>query len=1334
MAHTRRVGSGLHSFGKDGALGPGGLLLVVLLATGAMADAWRDQIEAEWQRQDHARLEQIRQPSLVRFPQGHLAWPGVKPDDRLRVPVGPRPVLDGRLDEPCWQRAACVAAAAPDHPVLRLVRDDQWLYAAVSLPTSAEAGYQGCPTALDAAGAVDGVKNGKYAFHTNQEPNPWWQVDLGARHALGKIVVYNRLDYAPGLHNADHLVILASDDAKTWTRVYDNQGKFFGGMGHGGPLVVEFGAKADAGKRPVEARFVRLQVPSAEPVFFHLDEVEIYSAADPSKNIALRRPARQSSLSIWSRGGRRGGSLFTVGRRAVTLAPDAPSGVAVGGAPCLPEQAQLRRDGGQTCLEMAIPLADIPGRFPSEILRADGAVVRLAAGRPWRLVWPETPRLGFGAHRLALRLEASGPIDPPLRVTAETVVFTPLGAERQVVLDQLLAVPAEIPLEFQIAHEGAAALVVSVRDLEEAFSDGRCFYVEPVAETLARAERLVAEFQIALPPEIAALRKRAADLAHAERQDGPNPAARHALCLEARWAARRVAFRNPLLNFDQLLFVKRFTQETYPDVCLNHMPWVSRPGGDICVLTRPFAPDGAGQGVRNVLGGALGPGHVHGVDLWWDADRVVFGYAKAKTNEPPTGWLDRRTSYTLRRTEEPIHLFEIGVDGRGLRQLTRGQWSDLDPTYLPNGDIAFVSERCAYSLQCNEPDKDETSCNLYVMGPNGENVRRLSVSKDGDYLPHALDDGTIAYTRWEYEQRSWANIQSIWTIRPDGTGADAVFKQHFNDPWGLEDTRSIPGSRKLVAIATGHHTLPAGPLVVVNTHVGVNNPQGIRIVTPGILPPEGGMSGDAVPEGGVMGIGGFYMTPWALSEKHFLASYAYCDGRTHGPASEVDPTGYALYLLDVYGTKELIYRDPAISCFTPIPLRPRPRPPILPDMTDPAKPYAVCALSNATRGCDGVAPGAARYLRISQGIPWPYCNTYGGQRYEPDVKRVMVNWNPVRILGTVPIEPDGSAHFRVPVDEPVYFQLLDENHMELRRMRSFISFQPGESRACSGCHESQAVAPPARNTLPLALAREPVVPAPPPWGDRPISFLRDVQPVFDRHCVACHAGLKPAGGLDFSGGLTQDNNRAYDTILAARLVSRSNVGDDARITLPLAFGSHQSKLVHVLRDGPCAKRVKLTDDDWLRLVTWIDANGPYHDGFINVRPDNPPYNLAADRQLHGQIAAIHGRRCANCHAPDDVSRLDWIDIHRPRESLFLAAPLAKEASGTGKCKQVVYQNPSDPDYQAVLQLVRTALAQAWNAPRRDLKAIGGQTEVGASRRMSPLLAAPSTARPPSVEP
>jgi hypothetical protein len=981
-------------------------------------------------------------------------------------------------------------------------------------------------TTADAAGAVDGVKNGKYGFHTGQGANPWWQVDLGQQTPIERIVVFNRLDYQPGLHNADRMLVLTSDDGRQWTKRHDCAGRHFGGVSGEKPLSVVF-------KEPVAARFVRLQVPSTASLFFHLDEVEVYRAGDPKTNIARNQPADQSSTSQWS----------TAKAVAKTPAPASAT----------------------------YPTADIIER----------------------------------ARRLAADLR------------------------RQDV-------------------DAAAA----EKELDEVASQIKAMRADATAE------------------------------AHKQ------------LYFRARWAMRRLALSNPLLNFDQLFLVKRFTQETYPDVCLNHMPWVSRPGGDLAVVA-DFKTEGEAK-VRTLLNGALGPGHVHGMDLWWDGSRAVFGYSKAKSDKPVPGF-PGRLGHDKRLSEEPTHIFEIGIDGQNLRQLTNHDlWSDLDPTYLPNGDVAFVSERCGCSLQCNEMDKDETSCNLYVMRPDGSNIRRLSVTKDGDYLPHTLDDGTIAYTRWEYQERSWANIQSVWFVRPDGTGADALFKQHFNDPWAIEDTRSVPGSKKLVAIATGHHTLAAGPVVVIDHRQGINEPAGINIVTPGVFPPEGGMSGVPVPEGGVSVHGGFYMTPWALSETTFLASYCY--------GSQTDPAGYGIYLIDVFGTKELLYRDPAISCFTPIPLRARPRPPVLPDRTDPSQKYAVCTLANVSQGVPGVDPKSIRYLRISEGVMWPYDREHGGQRYEPDAKGTKVNWTPVRVLGDVPIEPDGSAHFRVPADTAVYFQILDENHMDLRRMRSFISFQPGEQRGCTGCHESRAATPHNQTpTFTTSLGREPSMPLPPPWGDRAISFLRDIQPIFDKHCVSCHSGLKPAGGMDFFGGLTARHNRAFDTLLDKQLVSRSFVHEDARITMPLAFGSHKSKLIEELRKGP--RWSQLSSEERLRLVTWIDANAPYHDGFINKRIQPQPYDLAADRELSAKLAAAHAKRCATCHQGADVSRLDWIDVRRPEASLFLTAPLAKTAGGLGKCKPEVYTDRTDADYAAVEALVKAAVKRAYEQPRRDVRAV-----------------------------
>lgn len=1063
------------------------------------------------------------------------------------------------LSLPSFGREPLPAVPAESQPRDEPVSVDQWQK--LIERDWLEALVRPVSTQSDAAGGCDGIKNGRYGFHTASEPNPWWQVDLGRVHSIGRIVVFNRLDYAPGLHNADHLQVLTSTDGNHWTLRHDNQGRHFGGISGEKPLEIVFS------QGEVEARFVRLRVPSQRPVYFHLDEVEVYDSAVGGENLAIAKPADQSSLSRWS--------TNKLGRLKTTY----PT------AACIDRARRLAAD----LQDMGVDVS----RFSKQLAAAESDLKALSA-------------------------------DPP--------------GEQQ-----------------------------------------------------------------------------------------------RALYFRVRWIARKLAFSNPLLDFDRLLFIKRFCQETYPDVCLNHMPWVSRPGGDLCVLFNPFSPTGSGQRVRHILSGALGPGHVHGMDLSFDGRRIVFGYARARSDQPPEGWLNRRTNFDLRRSEEPTHLFEVFVDGHGLRQLTDGPWSDLDPTYAPSGDIVFVSERCGTSLQCNEYDKDETSCNLYVMRPDGTGIRRLSVNKDGDYLPHTLDNGLIVYTRWEYHERSFAFIQSLWTIRPDGTVADALFKQHLQNPWALEDARSIPGTSKLVAIATGHHTLAAGPLVIIDPTKGMNSPHGIAIVTLGVRPPEGGMDGFPVPEGGVDDYRGYYATPWALSDKYFLVSFAYGTRPLGTPAAEVDPTGYAIYLVDVFGNKELVYRDPTISCFTPLPLRPRARPPVLPEQVDLTTDFATCRVSNVVQGCEGISPDQVGYLRIAEPIGWPYDHEHGGHRYVEDHQcqkpsgepRIgNESWTPIRILGDVPVAPDGSVTFRVPADTAVYFQLLDKDRLELRRMRSFISFQPGEQRACTGCHESQNAAPASKSAV-LSPLPAPLIP--PPWGDRPISFLRDVQPVLDRHCTSCHSGLHPAGQLYFSPGLTSFDlavpgygyNRAYVTIMTKGLVSVSPARQqDASITMPMAYGAHQSRLIRALEDGNHREAVLLSDDDRLRLTMWIDANAPYHDRFINKRKQPPPYDLAADQELRQKLLAVHRRRCGECHRPEEVTRLDWIDIHNPDNSLFLTAPLSKLAGGRSRCRPEIYSSLEDPDYAAVRKLVRDAVRQTWARPRRDVQSLLPETRARAVARTS----------------
>jgi mono/diheme cytochrome c family protein len=400
-----------------------------------------------------------------------------------------------------------------------------------------------------------------------------------------------------------------------------------------------------------------------------------------------------------------------------------------------------------------------------------------------------------------------------------------------------------------------------------------------------------------------------------------------------------------------------------------------------------------------------------------------------------------------------------------------------------------------------------------------------------------------------------------------------------------------------------------------------------------------------------------------------------------------------------------------------MPLRARTRPPILPENYDPGLGNnALCTVSDVSYGVDDIDPSEIKYIRVARRIGWPYTKETGGQRYEVDGSSWGLNWAPALVFGEVPVEADGSASFYVPTNVSIYFQLLDAEKKEIKRMRSFISFQPGESRGCVGCHETRAVAP-TNTQVTTAMMREPSMPSPPPWGiERPINFLVDVQPVLDRNCVSCHSGLKPAAGFDFSGGLMPPGqmkglhrnfnfdglNRAYRTIIENHLVVYSNKHDSAAaIAQTRQFGSSQSKLIEAILKGPCSEHINIKpgSEDWYRLVTWIDANAQYHDRFVNSRPKAPPYDMPADKELQKTVLNVHQKRCAECHAPDTVSRLDWIDLNAPEKSRFLTAPLL------GGCGKAIYADQNDPDYAALRKTVEEAVKKAWQYPRRDVEAL-----------------------------
>ncbi|MFP4380546.1 MAG: hypothetical protein ACLFUS_08595 [Candidatus Sumerlaeia bacterium] len=657
----------------------------------------------------------------------------------------------------------------------------------------------------------------------------------------------------------------------------------------------------------------------------------------------------------------------------------------------------------------------------------------------------------------------------------------------------------------------------------------------------------------------------------------------------------------------------------------------------------------------------IGAGSIRGLDLNWDGDKLLFSYwMQPITGEAPFGW-----DYTKNAS-----LFTTDLQGSELTRLTNAPGSnDVEPCFLPNGGYIFASDRSSYGNQCAGPFLQNKRCTtLFRLDPSRDKEPvAISNNKDFDRHPHVLNDGTVVFMHWEYQERGLYNLHTAWRCRPDGTNMDALYKQHIDVPMSIRDVQQVPGSDLCVATAQGHHDAHNGPVITFNPALGINNADSMRLITPGTSSVEGGLgplNNQIVEEGGVENRGGFFINPFPMSEKAFLVGHEMTGNECE----------YGVYYIDVWGNRELIHRDKNMSCFMPHPLRQREKPPVVADTVNPNINYAMAFLENVYLDLPGVEEGAVKYLRMNQRLFLPAPVDYEDRNYDHNHLHYLPGdstsyhfghwtWAPTRTIGMVKVNPDGSAYFKVPAGMPVFLQALDENFCEVRRMRSSFTLQRGEFRGCTGCHESRYEAT-GRVYRTDTLSAGPATPEPPSWGVNTILDYREhIQPILDKHCVSCHDAEKPAGGIDFTsreiGGFYQsyrsmfglkpndptpvkelnwhfalhpeakddefygkkkdgtypDNVRSTKDILEqmeenrfpGMLVSISNRHSKTEITMPYMFGSNKSKLIRTLLDDKKHRekvKSKMTEDEWIRLVTWVDHNAIYHSTVIDVSQYN----------------------------------------------------------------------------------------------------------------------------------
>jgi formylglycine-generating enzyme required for sulfatase activity len=617
---------------------------------------------------------------------------------------------------------------------------------------------------------------------------------------------------------------------------------------------------------------------------------------------------------------------------------------------------------------------------------------------------------------------------------------------------------------------------------------------------------------------------------------------------------RRALLANPLLDFDRLLLIRRRADSPNLGLPQNWQGNCSLPrtGYDdaLCVLSMTDCP-----GKVETFFRPEPPRMMADVDLHWGGDRILF---------------------SMLGSHDRWQIFELALDDRRLRQVTPGAYEDVDnydPCYLPDGRILFDSTRCFQGIPCVGGADDVA--NLYLMDEVTGSVRRLCFDQDHNWCPTVLNDGRVLFTRWEYSDTPHYFTRLLMHMNPDGTGQMEYYGSNSFWPNSIFYARPVPGHPTLVvAIVSGHHGVPRmGELILFDPALGRFEADGVVQRIPGY----GEKVEPVIVDQLVDRSWPKFLHPYPLSAKHFIVS------------CKPDPkTPWGIYLVDVFDNMLLLAEESGYALLEPVPLRKTERPPIIPDRVRLDESDATIFLADVYHGpgLAGIPRGTVRSLRLFA-FHYGY-NRMGGHAHVG----IEGPWDVHRLLGTVPVYEDGSASFKVPANTPIAIQPLDAEGKALQLMRSWFTAMPGETLSCVGCHEPQNTASPVR--LALAATRAPVEIEPRGGPVRGFSFKREVQPVLDRLCVDCHgAGGPGQAAPDLSRKPANGWRNFTPSYLALHpYVRRPGPESDYHLLAPMEFHADTSELVQMLRKGHYG--VELGDEDWDRLVTWIDLNVPDH--------------------------------------------------------------------------------------------------------------------------------------------
>ncbi|MDD2600366.1 MAG: hypothetical protein PHO37_14285 [Kiritimatiellae bacterium] len=813
-----------------------------------------------------------------------------------------------------------------------------------------------------------------------------------------------------------------------------------------------------------------------------------------------------------------------------------------------------------------------------------------------------------------------------------------------------------------------------------------------------------------------------------------------------------------------ILFCKRFN---YQGLHIYDTFFQWRPGGGIYVLENPADPPEQHR-VRAVIDPTtpetLGHGIYFDPSLAYDAKKLLFCFKGAANGNSV--------------------ICEIGVDGRGLRQITNldnngnpylgsgGGHHDVTPCYLPDGRIVFTSTRYSGLVPC----ANNGVAILHVMNADGSDIHTISVNNVTEFDPCVLADGRIMFGRWEYIDRNALVIQSLWSVLPDGRNEMEMFANNMVFPEAVLQAKPVPGNDALVVAAfTPHNSPPRGKIAMINTRTGKNNPTAIfNFEAPDQPTADRGDSCD----------------PWALSENVVLFSTP--PDAKDAPVTPLQEGSYrrrnnpklnALMLIDRTGKKVLVHSDPKIDLHDPILLVPRTPPRESIDMTDRNQRSGTFFVSDVYIAMPSVKRGTVKWLRVVEETSRVTASPGSTWLNQTFLISAALAWSPKIYHGIVPVEPDGSCSFEAPSGRALSFQLLDHDYKLVRAMRTFIQAAPGVSRSCVGCHEYN---PQALTTFSKRMAND----KPPrklrdeTWGSGHMDFNQRVQPILNAKCVSCHGGEQGvAKGLDLSGGWTEFFNISYEHLTARRekMYTADLVGGicgmngtaywSCKVFDPYTHGSGKAILADVLLREP--HRGRLTQTERETIFAWMDSNAIYFGtwDYTEAGPTAKPF-LKGVARVKG---AMQAAGCVSCHADDkgEIKRFDqWVNLERPEMSTVLRAPLPLSTTAEGGyglvlCRNrkldqsfsrkgliygfgyahgvmqlkdfptqvwpnvwppegesvTTFKSVDDPHYQEILKIIRETRNEQLSVPRIDMPGadlVGKGVQEGRSRQILPV--------------